>query len=390
MSPIVCRLSTRAATRQETAQTDVQVTILQHGFGRCRYTPPLDSGRHRSRGPNPRPHRLARSGLQPFKLATRVRIPLGTPSRLWRDVVPSGIRSACLASGSERWVEYPLGTKPCLSARWRHQRDSVGAPRLRLGALGRIPVGDEALPVGAMAAPAGFGRRPSPTARSAGSNTRWGRSPACRRDGGTSGIRSAPLAYGSERWVEYPLGTKPCLSARWRHQRDSVGVPRLRLGALGRIPVGDEALPVGAEIEGVDLSHPLSQSQKDDIMRAWLEWQVLVFRNQELTREQHKDFGRSFGPLHVHPAAPELRVQRRARPGDPRRQDHPEVEVHGGRRLAHRRVVRREAADGVDALHQGDSRVRLERRHTFCRHVPCLRDSLGADAAVSRESGSGT
>ena len=36
-------------------------------------------------------------------------------------------------------------------------------------------------------------------------------------------------------------------------------------------------------------------------MRAWLEWQVLVFRNQELTREQHKDFGRSFGPLHVHP-----------------------------------------------------------------------------------------
>lgn len=26
-----------------------------------------------------RPHRLARSGLQPFKLATRVQIPLGTP-----------------------------------------------------------------------------------------------------------------------------------------------------------------------------------------------------------------------------------------------------------------------------------------------------------------------
>ena len=58
---------------------------------------------------------------------------------------------------------------------------------------------------------------------------------------------------------------------------------------------------IGAEIEGVDLSQPLSQSQKDDTMRAWLEWQVLVFRNQELTREQHKDFGRSFGPLHVHP-----------------------------------------------------------------------------------------
>lgn len=55
---------------------------------------------------------------------------------------------------------------------------------------------------------------------------------------------------------------------------------------------------IGAEIAGVDLSRPLSQSQQDEIRRAWLDWQVLVFRNQKLTRERHKDFGRSFGPLH--------------------------------------------------------------------------------------------
>ena len=69
------------------------------------------------------------------------------------------------------------------------------------------------------------------------------------------------------------------------------------------VPIGIRPLTphIGAEIEGVDLSQPLSQSQKDDIRWAWLEWQVLVFRDQELTREQHKDFGRSFGPLHVHP-----------------------------------------------------------------------------------------
>ncbi len=103
-----------------------------------------------------------------------------------------------------------------------------------------------------MLAPAGFGRRASPPARSAGSNLRWGRRAAFGRHAGPSGIR--PLT------------------------------PH-----------------IGAEIEGVDLSQPLSQSQKDDIRQAWLEWQVLVFRNQELTREQHKDFGRSFGPLHVHP-----------------------------------------------------------------------------------------
>lgn len=68
-------------------------------------------------------------------------------------------------------------------------------------------------------------------------------------------------------------------------------------------PIGIQPLTphIGAEIEGVDLSRPLSQSQQDEIRQAWLDWQVLVFRNQELTREQHKEFGRSFGPLHVHP-----------------------------------------------------------------------------------------
>ena len=188
-----------------------------------------------------------------------------------RDGGTSAIRSAPLACGSERWVEYPLGTKPCLSARWRHQRDSVGAPRLRLGALGRIPVGDtvgpkarwrhqrdsagaprlrlgalgripvgdEALPVGAMAAPARFGRRPSPAARSAGSEYPFG------DEALPVGAMAAPARFGrrpsptARSAGSNPSGTKPCLSARWRHQRDSVGAPRLRLGALGRIPVGD-------------------------------------------------------------------------------------------------------------------------------------------------------
>ena len=139
-----------------------------------RYTPRLDSGRHRRHGPNPRPHRLARSGLQPFKLATRVRIPLGTPSRRlarWRPqrdlggaaepaartranesqarptrpegpmLAPAGSRSSLLACGSVLWIRIPSGTKPCRLARWRHQRDLGGAPRLRLGALDPNPSG---------------------------------------------------------------------------------------------------------------------------------------------------------------------------------------------------------------------------------------------------------
>jgi taurine dioxygenase len=58
---------------------------------------------------------------------------------------------------------------------------------------------------------------------------------------------------------------------------------------------------IGAEVSGVDLSKPLSNEQFSEIYRAWLEWKVLVFRNQHLDREQHKTFARRFGALHVHP-----------------------------------------------------------------------------------------
>lgn len=66
----------------------------------------------------------------------------------------------------------------------------------------------------------------------------------------------------------------------------------------------DKLTPIiGAEIGGVDLSAP-SNRQLDEIHRALAENQVIFFRDQELTPEQHLDFGRHFGPLHLHPAAP--------------------------------------------------------------------------------------
>ena len=58
---------------------------------------------------------------------------------------------------------------------------------------------------------------------------------------------------------------------------------------------------IGAEVSGVDLRQPLSNEQFGEIYRAWLDWQVLVFRNQDIDRDQHKAFGRKFGTLHVHP-----------------------------------------------------------------------------------------
>jgi len=67
----------------------------------------------------------------------------------------------------------------------------------------------------------------------------------------------------------------------------------------------DKLTPIiGAELGGVDLSKPLSNRQQDEIHRALAENLVIFFRNQVLTPEQHMAFGRLFGDLHVHPAAP--------------------------------------------------------------------------------------
>ena len=58
---------------------------------------------------------------------------------------------------------------------------------------------------------------------------------------------------------------------------------------------------IGAEVRDVDLAAPLGNEAAQDIHDAWLDWKVLVFRDQHLDREQHKAFGRRFGRLHVHP-----------------------------------------------------------------------------------------
>ncbi len=58
---------------------------------------------------------------------------------------------------------------------------------------------------------------------------------------------------------------------------------------------------IGAEIHGLDLSEPLSEAQLKEVRRALHDWMVLVIRDQDLDREAHKRFGRSFGELHSHP-----------------------------------------------------------------------------------------
>ena len=64
---------------------------------------------------------------------------------------------------------------------------------------------------------------------------------------------------------------------------------------------------LGAEIRGVDLSGPITNEQFDDIHAAFLDYQVLMFKDQnEIPPELHIEFGKRFGPLHSHPAAPTM------------------------------------------------------------------------------------
>lgn len=60
---------------------------------------------------------------------------------------------------------------------------------------------------------------------------------------------------------------------------------------------------IGAEVSGVALADVPDDAEALAAIKAALNvHQVLVFRDQQLDREQHKAFGRLFGQLHVHPS----------------------------------------------------------------------------------------
>jgi alpha-ketoglutarate-dependent taurine dioxygenase len=56
----------------------------------------------------------------------------------------------------------------------------------------------------------------------------------------------------------------------------------------------------GAEITGLDLAAPLDDGMRDAIMRAFLEFHILVFRGQSLTKDQQAVFSKNFGELEHH------------------------------------------------------------------------------------------
>lgn len=58
--------------------------------------------------------------------------------------------------------------------------------------------------------------------------------------------------------------------------------------------------PLGAEINGLDLTRPVSEQDIAAIRAALVKHSVVVFREQRITPEQHVAFSRRFGPLQIH------------------------------------------------------------------------------------------
>ena len=61
---------------------------------------------------------------------------------------------------------------------------------------------------------------------------------------------------------------------------------------------------IGAELLDIDLTQPLGETQVAELKDALARYMVLFFRDQQIDHDNHKAFGRLFGPLQLHSAVP--------------------------------------------------------------------------------------
>jgi len=112
---------------------------------------------------------------------------------------------------------------------------------------------------------------------------------------GTQG-RDATAGLGARRMTLEPWGVQVGPVTHLAEERDRLS--RLTFDEFDVRPVGPT---IGAQIDGVDLTSPLSDTVVAELERCLHEYKVLFFRDQPLTPAQHVAFARRFGELEVHP-----------------------------------------------------------------------------------------
>ncbi|MET4048148.1 MULTISPECIES: TauD/TfdA family dioxygenase [unclassified Rhodococcus (in: high G+C Gram-positive bacteria)] len=81
--------------------------------------------------------------------------------------------------------------------------------------------------------------------------------------------------------------------------------PRLTAAADDRpyelFTLNPQTPTIGAEISGIRLGGNLTEEVLAELRRALLEWKVLFFRDQDITRAEHRAFAARWGELEQHP-----------------------------------------------------------------------------------------
>ena len=81
----------------------------------------------------------------------------------------------------------------------------------------------------------------------------------------------------------------------------SLAARSLAMSSNQPISITKVAGALGAEVSGVNLAEDLPDRTIAEIRAAFVEHQVIFFRDQKMTPDQHVAFGRRFGPLNIHP-----------------------------------------------------------------------------------------
>ena len=146
----------------------------------------------------------------------------------------------------------------------------------------------------------------------------------------------------------------------------------------------DKLTPIiGGEIGGVDLAQPLGNRTLDEIHRALAENLVIFFRDQHLSEDQHLAFGRLFGDLHLHPAAPHA-------PGHPALMIiHADKESPRANGEGWHSDVSCDVEPPMGSILYIRTCPPARRRHLVRQHVCRLRRAVGPNEGVSRRAASG-